>query len=281
MSGSKGAEALFREELLRELETDCGNCRGLCCTVLCFSRSEGFPVDKEAGVPCVFLQPDFRCGVHAELKERGLRGCMAYDCLGTGRKVTHAVSGAAPPGNAAPEPGLMCGLFGVVFQLHQMLWYLAEADELTAPGTRRDEIRTLIGENRRVTDLPPEELITLDMGEYRHRVNSILKETWETAARETAGKFRKSRGFEYIGRDFRGQDLRGRDFGGALLIAADFRCCDLCGVNFLGADLRDARLEDANLSASVFLTPMQLSSARGNRGTALPARLSAPGMWLE
>jgi hypothetical protein len=206
---------------------------------------------------------------------------MAYDCLGAGQKVIRVVSGAASPDGTAAEPGLLCGLFSTVFQLHQMLWYLAEANELTAEGARRDEIRALIGENRRLSALPPQELLALDLEEYRHRVNPVLQEAWERTARKAAGKIRKRRGFDYIGRDFRGQDLRGRDFGGALLIAADFRGCDLCGVNFLGADLRDTRLEDADLSQSIFLTPMQLCSARGNYGTALPPRLSAPEMWFE
>lgn len=77
----------------RELHADCENCFGLCCVALYFSASEGFPTEKEAGQPCVNLQTDFRCGVHNCLRERGLKGCLAFDCFGAGQKVSQVSFG--------------------------------------------------------------------------------------------------------------------------------------------------------------------------------------------
>jgi hypothetical protein len=37
------------------LRADCKNCFGLCCVALYFSASEGFPIDKDAGQPCLNL----------------------------------------------------------------------------------------------------------------------------------------------------------------------------------------------------------------------------------
>ena len=67
------------------LQADCQNCFGLCCVALYFAASEGFPSDKEAGQPCPDLQTDFRCRVHKGLWEKGLKGCMAFDCFGAGQ----------------------------------------------------------------------------------------------------------------------------------------------------------------------------------------------------
>jgi hypothetical protein len=39
----------------RNLRAECEKCFGLCCVALCFSASEGFPIDKDAGHPCLNL----------------------------------------------------------------------------------------------------------------------------------------------------------------------------------------------------------------------------------
>lgn len=80
-------------QLWASLVSRCEACCGLCCTMLYFAKSEGFPEDKAAGTPCGHLQPDFRCRVHSELGEKKLKGCLAFDCLGAGQKVTQQVYG--------------------------------------------------------------------------------------------------------------------------------------------------------------------------------------------
>ena len=57
--------------LMDEMAADCSRCRGLCCTELYFSRCDGFPADKAAGVPCGHLTAGFRCDIHGEFAERG------------------------------------------------------------------------------------------------------------------------------------------------------------------------------------------------------------------
>ena len=42
------------------------------------------------------------------------------------------------------------------------------------------------------------------------------------------------------------------------------------GVDFIGTDLRDTNLSGTNLSTSIFLTQMQINSAKGNDKTILP-----------
>ncbi len=69
-----------------ELRGDCANCFGLCCVAPPFAASADFAINKDAGQPCPNLQPDFRCGIHARLRERGFRGCVVFDCFGAGQK---------------------------------------------------------------------------------------------------------------------------------------------------------------------------------------------------
>ena len=49
--------------------------------------------------------------------------------------------------------------------------------------------------------------------------------------------------------------------------------------DFIGADLRDADLRGANLSTSMFLTQMQINSAKGDEKTLLPFYIRRPSHW--
>lgn len=54
---------------------------------LAFDRGDHFDHDKAAGVGCHNLA-GFTCGIHGDLAERGYSGCIAFDCLGAGQRVT-------------------------------------------------------------------------------------------------------------------------------------------------------------------------------------------------
>ena len=69
---------------------------------------------------------------------------------------------------------------------------------------------------------------------------------------------------DWMGKKLNGKDLRGVNFKGAYLIAADMKYTDL---------------SDANLSTSMFLTQMQINSAKGNAKTLLPLHIQRPLHW--
>lgn len=71
-----------------ELRADCARCAALCCVAFAFDKSDSFAFDKAAGEPCRNLGHDGGCQVYAWRAEQGLRGCLAYDCLGVGQRVT-------------------------------------------------------------------------------------------------------------------------------------------------------------------------------------------------
>lgn len=70
------------------LRADCSACVALCCVTPPFDAVQGFGFDKPAETPCRHLCADHRCGVHADLIGLGFAGCVAFDCLGAGQRLT-------------------------------------------------------------------------------------------------------------------------------------------------------------------------------------------------
>ncbi|MEN6327437.1 MAG: pentapeptide repeat-containing protein [Syntrophomonas sp.] len=277
----------FSDSNRSDLRPDCAKCFGLCCVALYFSTSEGFPFDKDAGHPCHNLQSDYRCCVHESLGERGLKGCMAFECFGAGQKVAQ-VSFNGNDWRKAPESAeQMFEVFLVMRQLHELLWYLTEALTLQPACTIHQELKPMLDETERLTRLSPDSLLELDVAMHRGKVNALLLKTSElirTQARQghrsNAGHQKKfKRGANLAAADLKKIDLRGANLRSACLIAADLRGNDLSGADFIGADFRDTDLRGADLSRSIFLTQAQLNAAKGDSNTKLPPSLTRPAHW--
>ncbi|MEU0383305.1 pentapeptide repeat-containing protein [Streptomyces chartreusis] len=263
-----------------ELRGDCERCFGLCCVALPFAASADFAVDKAAGTPCRNLQGDHRCGIHAQLRQKGFTGCTVYDCFGAGQQVSQITFGGQDWRSGPPEHARrMFDVFPVVRQLHELLWYLTEALALPAARPVHADLRTVLEKTEELTGLTPEELAALDVAAHRQEVNVLLLRTSELARAGTKGRKKNRRGADLIGARLKGADLRGADLRGAYLIAADLTGADLRGADLIGADLRDADLTDADLTGTFFLTQPQLNAARGSAGTRLPASVTRPGHW--
>lgn len=263
-------------DLVSKLKIDCAKCSGLCCVALFCTKTDGFPKDKAAGTPCKNLMPDFRCAIHAQLASAKMRGCLSYDCFGAGQRVTQIFHPDRHWMKYPERANDIFAVFLIVFQLHQMLWYLIQAFSGLSDGHLAPEIERLILENEQMTSKSVEELLLLDLEPYRLNVNQILKQAIErTACPHARGGNRK----DYLGKDFKKANLVGGDFSMALMIAANLEGCRLCGANFLGADMRDANIRNTDLSECAFLTQMQINSAKGNANTRIPVYLSRPADW--
>ncbi|MCU1633749.1 MAG: uncharacterized protein JWM61_2401 [Micrococcaceae bacterium] len=176
--------------------------------------------------------------------------------------------------------------FKVVRQLHEMLWYLAEATNRTFdPDTSHqvNEFRKAI-ENA-MSDT--QQVLALDLDDLHSRVRSVLMDVSEEvrssylATGDDHLDAALIPGADLMGKKMRSRSLCGADLRGAYFIAADLRGCDLSGADLLGADLRDARLEGADLSKALYLTQAQLNAAQGDARTLLPADLDRPRQWLN
>jgi hypothetical protein len=179
----------------------------------------------------------------------------------------------------------MFAAFAVAKQLHEILWYLVEAQSLTFDPDTAHAVRTLRGHLEAMLDGSVSVLLSADVEQLRADVRAVLIgiSAEARASYSAAGDDHLqglAAGADLMGRNLSHRTLCGADLRGAYLIAADLRGSDLAGVDLLGADLRDARLEGADLSAALFLTQAQLNAARGNSRTILPRALTVPPHFL-
>lgn len=250
-----------------ELRADCGRCAGLCCVVPAFAKSSDFAITKQAGMPCRNLTADFRCGIHARLRDHGFAGCTTYDCFGAGQQVVQVTFGGRDwredPALAAP----MFAVYGVMRDLHELRWHLTAAVDFSPAGEIRVELRAALDETTGLTETSADSLAVHDVAGLWRRVDDLLVRASEQARAGHLSVDRRRA--DLAGADLRGSDLRGANLRGCLLIGADLRAADLRTADVIGADLRGADLRGADLTGALFLTRSQLASAQTDAGTQL------------
>lgn len=272
-----------------DLAADCARCAGLCCVVPAFTRSADFAISKPAGQPCPNLGPDSRCGIHAGLRDRGFGGCAAYDCFGAGQQTVQVTFGGR---DWRSSPGLAAGMFavfGVLRQLNELRWHLAQAAELLSPGgpagslsaigALREELSGALRAAQGYASGTPEMLTNLDIADHRDAVSDLLRRVSAAIRAAFAPGGPDLRRADLAGADLRATALRGASLRGALLIGADLTGADLAWADLTGADLRGARAGGADLSGALFLSRNQAGSAAGDTRTLLPAALPRPAHW--
>ena len=276
------------KNIRQDLTADCSKCFGLCCTALNIIASSDFPINKPESIPCMNLQTDYSCQIHSQLREKGFKGCTVFDCLGAGQIVSQVTfSGQSWRDN--PETGeKMFQVFPIMVQIHEMIAYTAEAMSFDIPTNLFDELSQKLKELQDLSKLDADELLSLELVMHRFSVNKLLTVASDSIRENTIVKLigaKKVKDFDHaradwMGKNLKGKDLRATDLRGAYLIAADMRNADLRAVNFIGADLRDADFSGADLSTSMFLTQMQINSAKGDVKTKLPAHIKRPSHWI-
>ncbi|HSZ38986.1 MAG TPA: pentapeptide repeat-containing protein [Trebonia sp.] len=268
-----------------DLGADCANCFGLCCVALAFAKSADFPFTKPAGDPCVNLDADDACRVHAHLRDRGFKGCTVFDCFGAGQQVSRRTF-QGRSWRADPETrAAMFAAFPVVRRLHELLWYLDEAVTLVEPSRDAAPWLAAFEHVRQLSDRTAGELAGLDVDAEYDAARDLLAEASEiarAAVRPAAGS-RDGRnpgpGSDLTGARLAGADLRGTTIRGSVAIAADLSGALLRRCDVLGVDMRDAELSGADLDGAIYLTQMQVNSARGDADTVLPAGFERPSSW--
>ncbi|MFE6891067.1 pentapeptide repeat-containing protein [Streptomyces sp. NPDC057694] len=261
------------------MRADCGSCFGLCCVALPFAKSQDFAADKKAGTPCRNLQEDFRCGIHAKLRDVGYRGCTVFDCFGAGQKVSQVTFEGIGWRERPQTARTMYEVFPVMRQLQELLRYLTDVLELPRAAPVHREARAARADIDLLTRASAEELLAADVPTIRADVNALLLKASELERAAVAGRKKNHRGADLVGARLGKADLRGANLRGTLLIAADLTGADLRSADLIGADLRDARIGGADLRGALFLTQAQLNAARGDAATRIPGDLDRPGHW--
>ena len=270
-----------------DLRADCARCSALCCVALPYAASADFAYDKPAGRPCRHLE-ESSCSIHAQLPERGFPGCTVFDCLGAGQQVTQHTYDGLTWRDRPDLAGEIFAAFLIMRQLHELRWYLRQADRSDQPGDVRRRVRGLSDQTAGLANQRPEELLQCDVAGHRAAVDSVLSEVSRRvrkdavrAVRNSTGRPRRTRRADLIGAKLAGVDLRGCDFRGALLLGADLRGADLRGADLIGADLRAADLRGADLSTALYVTEPQVAAARGSQDTRLPREVRRPSPWTS
>jgi hypothetical protein len=240
-----------------------------------FAASADFAIDKPAHTPCPNLLADHRCGIHHRLRAEGFGGCVVFDCFGAGQQVVEVTFGGRPPD--AASSAAVGEAFGVMRQLHEMLFHLVEAAALAPRDPLASEVADLREHVDGLTHLDAAALTALDPAAERGRVGAVLGRVSAEVRREHPGP--DHTGADLVGARLR--DLRGAALRGALLLGADLRGADLHHADLLGADLRGADLRGARLATALFLTGPQLEAARGDAATTVPASLPRPTHWTR
>ena len=156
------------------LTSDCESCCGLCCVAPCFSASEDFALDKEAGAACPHLAVDFRCTLHERLEAEGFRGCVVYECHGAGQKVTQ-ITFEGKDWRQTPEIAeSMFEVFMNMRQIHELLMYLTEALKLEAAQPLYGELQRRLDELERISLESADSLREFDVGPRKREVDALL-----------------------------------------------------------------------------------------------------------
>jgi len=264
---------------LSSLRADCEHCFGLCCVVPTFSVSADFAIDKPAGQPCLHLRSDFRCSIHNDLRTRGFPGCAVYDCFGAGQQVAQVTFGGQDWQRSPEVAEEMFAAFGIMRDLHELLWYLTEALTMAPAHELHGDLRRALHEIKRLTYGAPKTLAAVEPDVHQQSIRVLLIRASALVRADVAREETDFAGADLVGKDIRGADLHGASFRGACLIGADLRDADLSLADLLGADLRGADLRAADAASSIFLTQFQVNAARGDSTTRLPASLTRPTHW--
>ncbi|MGB9282363.1 MAG: pentapeptide repeat-containing protein [Pseudonocardiaceae bacterium] len=264
---------------MSSLRADCTRCFALCCVAPTFSASADFAINKDAGQPCPHLQPDFRCGIHTRLRQQGFPGCTVYDCFGAGQQVSQVTFGGQDWRRAPRTAQQMFQVFPIMWQLHELLWYLTEALTLQPARPIHGELSRAVKKIERMTHHGPDFLMALDVAAYRRDANALLLRTSKLVRAQVRHHNKDHSGADLIGANLSGADLRGADLRGAYLIGADLTDADLRVADLIGADFRAADLSGADLTGSIFLLQAQLDSARGDTGTKFSPSFTRPTHW--
>jgi uncharacterized protein YjbI with pentapeptide repeats len=265
--------------LMDKLKSECEKCSGLCCTALFFSKIDGFPKDKIAGIPCVNLLENYQCKIHSQLNQKKMKGCIGYDCFGAGQQVTQVVYKGKTWDAFPKQKSEIFDVFLKVYYLHQIRYFLIDSLLNISDVIIKEKIVKLLDENIEICDESPHRLMAFDVEEHRNKVNTVLKQVC-ALIQQMYNSENNHCPDDYFGKSFIKKNLSGFDLSSKLLIAADFTDCIFRGTIFLGADTRDANFNNADLSGAIFLTQGQINSSKGNSNTKIPSHLFYPPTWM-
>lgn len=157
-----------RAVLPAHLKADCAACTGLCCVVPPFDAHQGFGFDKPAHTPCPHLCGDFKCGIHADLVDRGFRGCTVFDCHGAGQRVSQQLFPGQDWRDSAETARQMFGAYERMRGLHDLMALLYTASVHVDDARLRAQLDAI---EHQCTHTPPDQI---DAAELKRTTMALL-----------------------------------------------------------------------------------------------------------
>lgn len=157
-----------------DLTSDCSRCTALCCMTMAFDKGADFAVDKPAGQGCVNLGPDFRCTIHDTRAEQGFSGCLRFDCLGAGQRVTQDLFPGVDWRKTPADIPRIIEAFRRVRDIHRLYELLAAAGALPLTAELRAQRAELMEALHPVEGLTQARLADVDVRRLEARTAQFL-----------------------------------------------------------------------------------------------------------
>ncbi|MGH1413991.1 MAG: hypothetical protein ACRBB0_10875 [Pelagimonas sp.] len=163
------------------LKSDCAQCAALCCMVFEFEPGPDFSIDKPAGVGCVHLSGHMTCVIHANRVAKGFGGCLKFDCLGAGQRVTQEVFHG---GDWRADPTLtprMIEAFRILREIHRFYELLELVGRLPLSDAQHQMRLAFMGQLHPPEPWTETALDALDDAALFRAINEFLKTLKEAA----------------------------------------------------------------------------------------------------
>ncbi|MBO9465853.1 hypothetical protein J7443_11480 [Tropicibacter sp. R15_0] len=156
------------------LQSDCANCAGLCCMVFAFEKGSDFAIDKPAGQGCPHLDAGFGCKIYGQREEAGFAGCLRFDCLGAGQRVSQDYFADQDWRDTPAIIPEMIELFRKLREVHRLYELLSLTQALPLPDHLLAERERLMLELHPTEPRSKEALLALDEVDLKTRVDRFL-----------------------------------------------------------------------------------------------------------
>src|SRR5690606_38373657 len=133
-----------------------------------------FALDKPAGAPCPHPTRHDRCAIHAARAERGYAGCIGYDCLGAGQRITAAVLPGLPRRGHPDAARALFDAFRAVREVPELTLLLGTAKRLALSPRRRGQCDDLLAALRPERAWSAAELSAFERRDLPDRVREFL-----------------------------------------------------------------------------------------------------------
>lgn len=127
-----------------DLTADCSRCTALCCMALAFDKGADFAVDKPAGIGCVNLRGDFGCTIHDTRIQAGFPGCLKFDCLGAGQRITQEVFPHVDWRDTPAAIPSIIEAFRILREVHRLFELLNLATNMPLSAAQRQQLHSLM-----------------------------------------------------------------------------------------------------------------------------------------